>query len=162
MNAASFGAYGGAALSSLLFGFIPGNPDIPLFAISATLVDDPWVQLPIIVAISAVLHTLAKVATYYMGVGILALPHRRPRWRPMIERAQRQLDRWNRHPYWILAAAAVIGLPPLYLVGFIASALRVRIVPFILIVLLGRLVHFGVVAALPWIDYSSFAFVARI
>ena len=153
MDLSSYGIYGGSAVASFVFGIVPFNADVILFGISAKLVDDPLRQLPVVVLIAAFTHTIAKVITYYMGVGMLALPQRRPRWKKYIDKAQARLDKWNRYPKTTLWLATLIGLPPLALVGFIGSALRIRIVPFALIVFFGRLVHFGVVVAIPWIDF---------
>jgi membrane protein YqaA with SNARE-associated domain len=147
---ASLGMYGGAGLASFAFGIVPFNPDIPLVAISETLVDSP-VQLPLLVVIATLAHVAAKVITYYMGIGLLKLP--RGRWKAVIEKAQARLDRWGKWPKVIVFVASAVGLPPLYLVGFVAHAMRVRIVPFIVLVTLGRLIHFGVVMALPWVTY---------
>ncbi|MBA3542378.1 MAG: VTT domain-containing protein [Deltaproteobacteria bacterium] len=146
----SFGLYGGAGISAFLFGLIPFNQDVVLFGMSATLVDSPS-QLPLIVIIATIAHTIAKVITYYIGRGLLELP--RGRFKSVIERARGKLDQWNKRPYWVMGLAALVGLPPLYIVGFIASALRIRIVPFILICFVGRLIHFGIVVAIPWITY---------
>jgi len=151
---ASLGAYGGAALSSFAFGLIPFNPDLPLFAISATLLDSPS-QLPLLVTIATVAHVIAKVITYYLGIQLLRLP--RGRFKRVIEKAQARLDdptsRWARWPKVIVFVSSVVGLPPLYVIGFVASAMRVRIVPFIVLVTIGRVIHFGVVAGLPWIAW---------
>ncbi len=147
---ASFGIYGGAALASFVFGIVPFNPDIPLFAISLKLVESP-AQLPLLVAIATVAHVLAKVITYYMGIGLMKLP--RGRFATVITKAQARLDRWGTWPKVIVFVSATVGLPPLYLVGFIASAMRVRIGTFILLVTVGRAIHFTVIAALPWIAW---------
>ncbi|MCX5741526.1 MAG: hypothetical protein NT062_03400, partial [Proteobacteria bacterium] len=132
---ASFGIYGGAALSSFVFGIVPFNPDIVLFGISAKLVDS-IAQLPLLVVVATVAHVFAKVITYYMGIGLLAYPQRKPKWKRLIDRAQTKLDKWNRWPHFTVGLAAVVGLPPLFVIGFIAHALRVRIFPFIAIVTL--------------------------
>lgn len=147
---ASLGMYGGAGLASFVFGLVPFNPDIPLFAISEALVESPS-QLPLLVIIATVAHVAAKVITYYLGIGLMRIP--RGRWKGIIEKAQARLDRWGRWPKVIVFVSSVVGLPPLYLVGFVGNAMRVRIVPFIVLVTLGRLVHFGVVMALPWVTY---------
>jgi membrane protein YqaA with SNARE-associated domain len=147
---ASFGLYGSTALASFVFGIVPFNPDIPLFAISEKLVDTP-AQLPLLIAIATVAHVISKVITYYVGIGLLKVP--RGRLKAVIEKAQARLDRWGRWPKVIVLLAAVIGIPPLYLVGFVASAMRVRIGWFIVLVTIGRVIHFGVVMALPWVTY---------
>lgn len=150
---ASYGVYGGSAIASFVFGIIPFNADVVLFGISASLVESP-AQLPLMTLIAALAHTLSKIVTYYMGIGMLALPARRPRLKKLMDRGQASLDRWNRLPKTTLFASAAIGLPPLILVGFIASAMRVRIVPFVVIVFAGRILHFGVVVLIPWIDFG--------
>ena len=150
---ASYGVYGGSAIASFVFGIVPFNADVVLFGISASLVESP-AQLPLMTLIAAAAHTLAKIVTYYMGIGMLALPARRPRLKRLMDRGQARLDKWNRLPKTTIFASAVIGLPPLILVGFIASAMRVKIVPFMVLVFVGRILHFGAVVVIPWIDFA--------
>jgi membrane protein YqaA with SNARE-associated domain len=50
----------------------------------------------------------------------------------------------------VLAIAGSIGIPPMYVIGFIAHPLmRIRIVPFTLIVFVTRLGRYVVMACVP-------------
>lgn len=71
------------------------------------------------------------------------------RWRSRLRAAVATLlgllgqDRWGLP---VVLLAAVVGLPPLYAVALLAGATRMRAVPFVLTVLVGRTVRFVLVA----------------
>src|SRR5262245_64526381 len=97
---------------------------IELFLVGATALGADVHTLPILIAIAAVGHQIAKTITYYAGAGVFELP--RGRMREKIEAAKARIDRWNRRPRLILFLAAATGLPPLWVIGFVAQPLMKR------------------------------------
>src|SRR5690349_2643321 len=118
----------------------------PLFSIEAFLagcavygVDAR--TLPVLIAIAAVGHQIAKTLTYYAGAGAFELP--RGKVRERIEAARARIESWNRRPRSIMFAGAATGLPPLYLLGFIAQPLmHMRIATFTVITMGGRILRY--------------------
>src|SRR5207253_11314997 len=93
-------------------------------------------------------HQIAKTLTYYAGVGALELP--RGRIKERIESARARVDRWNKRPRPVMFLAATVGLPPVYLLGFIAWPLmRMRFWTFTAICFVGRIGRYAVMAGVP-------------
>jgi len=91
-------------------------------------------------------HQIAKTLTYYAGTGAFELP--RGKTRERIEAAKARVDRWNKRPRLIMFVAAVVGLPPLYVLGFIAHPLmKMGFTTFTAISMIGRILRYGTVVA---------------
>jgi membrane protein YqaA with SNARE-associated domain len=143
----SLGLYGAV----LVIGFIAGM--FPLVSIEATLFAISWKldspgSLPALVVLAAVGHQIAKTICYFAGVGALERGPLKAR----VERLRTRIERWNRRPHLIFGLAATVGLPPLYVVAFIAEPMmKIRFVPFTVMCLIGRIGRYGVLAAVPWL-----------
>jgi membrane protein YqaA with SNARE-associated domain len=143
---ATLGLYGAV----LVFAFLAGM--FPLLSIEAVLVglagwgDLDLGVLVVLIGLAGVGHQVAKTVTYYAGAGAFELP--RGKIRERIERAQQRIDRWNRRPRLMMLLAAAVGLPPLYLLGFIARPLmKMPITTFTAISMGGRLARYATLVA---------------
>jgi membrane protein YqaA with SNARE-associated domain len=146
---ATLGIYGATLVVCFLAGLIPLiNAEVFLVGISIWAVRSPQ-QLPAIVILAAVGQMCAKVILYYAGMGMFEMP--KGRWREKIDRARAKLVKWEKQPYFVYAASASIGLPPMYLTTFAAGAMRINFTLFCLIGLAGRMLRFGVLVSIPWI-----------
>jgi membrane protein YqaA with SNARE-associated domain len=143
---ANLGMYGGAFAVALIAGLFPlVSIEFFLLGLSA-LLHPSLAELILCAALGAVGHQIAKTITYYGGVG--ALEHGRIK--AQIDKHRAKIDRWNKAPHLVLAIAGSIGIPPMYVIGFIAHPLmRIRIVPFTLIVFVTRLGRYVVMACVP-------------
>ena len=87
-----------------------------------------------------------------MGAGVFELPRGKLQMR--IDAFKRRVERWNRRPKLLLFVSSATGIPPLYLVGFIAQPLRklshtvftavtlpVRVVRLTTLVVVTRVIH---------------------
>jgi len=145
----ALGLYGGTLVACFVAGIVQlVNTEAVLLGISLWLIDDP-IQLPIVALCAAAGQMVANIGFFYAGRGAFALP--RGRWHARIERARARIESWQKRPNLILAAAAVIGLPPLVLVAIAAGGLRIGVVRFTAIGLCGRWLRFLVVLAIPWL-----------
>ena len=142
----NYGMYGGAFLVAFIAGMFP------LFSIEAFLVMVSAVVHPTFEAlalcclIAAVGHQIAKTITYYAGVGGLE----RGKMREKMEKIRPRIDRWNKAPNLILVLGGAIGIPPLWILGFIAKPLmRIGFVRFTVIVFVTRYGRFMTLAAIP-------------
>jgi membrane protein YqaA with SNARE-associated domain len=147
---ATLGLYGATFVVAFIAGmFPPFSIEAFLIGAAAWGVEPPI--LAVLIAIAGVGHQIAKTITYYAGAGAFELP--RGRVRERIEAAKARIDRWNRRPRLIMFIAAATGLPPLYVLGFIARPLmKMSIATFTAISLTGRLLRYAalVVVALQW------------
>lgn len=136
----ALGLYGATFVIAFIAGmFPPFSIELFLIGVAALGVEPP--VLAALIAIAAVGHQIAKTVTYYAGAGAFELP--RGKVRERIEAARARIDRWNKRPRLVMFAAAATGLPPLYLLGFIAWPLmRMSIATFTAISMLGRVLRY--------------------
>lgn len=142
----TFGIYGASFVVAFIAGLFP-LISIELFLIGlAALTGPTFAALTVCCGLAAVGHQIAKTMTYYAGVGALE----RGRLKAKLDKIRPRIDRWNKAPHLILALAGATGIPPLYVLGFIAEPLmRIRILPYTAIVLVTRFGRFIVLAVIP-------------
>jgi len=141
----SVGLYGATFAVAFIAGMFP-LVSIEVFLIGATALGAEPRTLPVLIAIAAVGHQIAKTITYYAGAGVFELP--RGRMRQRIEAAKARIERWNRRPRLILFIAAATGLPPLWALGFIAQPLmKMDIFTFTAISFIGRVLRYATLVA---------------
>ena len=143
---AMFGLYGGAFAISFIAGMFP-LVSIELFLIFVMTYYPPGpAGFVVLVLLAALGHQIAKTVTFYMGVGALESKRLKPR----VDKVRTRVDKWNKRPKLVMFIAATIGLPPLWLLGFIAHPLmKMRIVPFTLIVFFGRIGRYAFLMLIP-------------
>jgi membrane protein YqaA with SNARE-associated domain len=142
----TFGLYGGALVISFVAGMFPlVSIELFLIGISTWATPSPG-GFVLLVLLSAFGHQVAKTITFYMGIGALENKKLKAR----VEKVRTKIDKWNKRPKVIMFIAATIGLPPLWLLGFIAHPLmKMRIVPFTLIVFFGRIGRYAFLMLIP-------------
>jgi membrane protein YqaA with SNARE-associated domain len=142
----TLGVYGGSFVVALIAGLFP-LLSIEVFLVGLSAFTDPtWPVLLACCALAAVGHQIAKTITYYAGVGALE----RGKLKAKLDQVRPRIEKWNKAPKLVMFLAGSIGLPPLYVMGFIARPLmRMGIVPFTLIVLITRFGRFVVLGAIP-------------
>ncbi|HEU4611945.1 MAG TPA: hypothetical protein VFS15_07700 [Kofleriaceae bacterium] len=143
---ASLGIYGGSFVVAFIAGLFPVI-SIEVFLVVMSAKVAPGIgALTVCCVLATVGHQIAKTMTYYAGVGALE----RGRLKAKLDKVRPRIERWNKAPHLILALAGATGIPPLYVLGFIAEPLmRIRIVPFTAIVLVTRFGRFVVLAVIP-------------
>lgn len=141
----TLGLYGATLVIAFVAGMFP-LLSIELFLFGVVVSGVEAGTLVALIGIAALGHQIAKTVTYYAGAGALELPRGKTRGR--IEAAKRWIERWNRWPRLVMFAAAAVGLPPLYPLGFIASPLlKMPIATFTVLSLSGRIVRYAAVVA---------------
>lgn len=143
---AKFGVYGGTMAVAFIAGMFP-IVSIEVFLVGVSVAMLPsFPNLFLICLLAALSHQVAKTITYYAGEAALEhgkIGRKLEAWRP-------RLEKWNKAPYLVMTLGATVGIPPLYLLGFIAEpVMRMRIIPFTLIVFFGRLGRFIFLAGIP-------------
>jgi membrane protein YqaA with SNARE-associated domain len=142
---ASLGLYGATFAVAFIAGMFP-IVSIELFLIGATALGADVHTLPILIAIAAVGHQIAKTITYYAGAGVFELP--RGKVRDRIDAAKARIDRWNKRPRLIMFVSAATGLPPLWALGFVAQPLmKMDVITFTAITAIGRILRYTALVA---------------
>ena len=143
---ATFGLYGGAFVISFVAGLFP-LISIELFLVGIARLAPPSPGgIVALVLISAVGHQIAKTITFYAGVGALENKKLAAR----VEKVRTRIDRWNKQPKLVMLLSATFGLPPLWLLGFIAHPLMgMRFIPFTVICFLGRIGRYAFMIIVP-------------
>jgi len=143
---ASLGLYGASFVIALIAGLFP-IASVEVFLIVTSAAVHPSIgDLALCSLLAAAGHQIAKTITYFAGEG--ALEH--GKLKPRVEALRHKIEKWDRYPHAILFLAATVGLPPIYVIGFIAHPLmEIRFVPFTLITFAGRLGRYLVLAVIP-------------
>lgn len=143
---ASLGIYGASFVIALVAGLFP-IASVEVFLVGLSALRHPSIgELLVCCALATVGHQIAKTITYYAGEG--ALEH--GKLKPRVDKLRHKIEKWDRYPLAILFLAATVGLPPMYVIGFIAHPLmEIRFIPFTLITLVGRLGRYVVLAVIP-------------
>lgn len=146
----SFGMYGGALVIAFVAGLFP-ILSIEVFLVGVASLRAPSIAaLAVMILLAAFGHQVAKTITYYAGVRAMELP--RGRVKERIDKARARVERWNRRPKLIMFLATTVGLPPMYLIGFIAKPLmKIEILPFTLWTFFGRVARYATLAAIPYL-----------
>ncbi|MEO6774494.1 MAG: hypothetical protein ABI467_15990 [Kofleriaceae bacterium] len=143
---ALFGVYGACLAISFVAGMFP-LVSIEAFLIAYIALRPVSLTMYIaLVLLAALGHQIAKTVCYFAGVG--GLEHRRVK--PVLDRWRPRIERWNRYPKLVFFAAAAIGIPPMWLVGFIAKPImHMRFWPFTIACFACRAGRYAVLAAIP-------------
>lgn len=141
---AALGLYGATFAIAFIAGMFP-IVSIELFLVGLTAWGAPPYVLVAAVAIAAVGHQLAKTLTYYAGAGVFELP--RGKLRQRIAAARARIEGWKRQRLMLLVAATT-GLPPLYVLGFVARPLmKLDLATFTAISMGGRVARYAALVA---------------
>lgn len=143
----ALGLYGGTFVIAFVAGMFP-VVSVEVFLVGLAVYDVSPTTLAILVPIAATGHQVAKTICYYAGVAALDGPSGRVRDR--IEKARARIERWNKRPNLVMALGASFGLPPMYLLAFVAGPLmRLGITRFTVICFVGRVLRYATLAAIP-------------
>jgi membrane protein YqaA with SNARE-associated domain len=125
-------------------GIIPFVLNIELFLLAVAALTDA--SLVPIVGLATAGQTIAKLILYLVGKGALNI-----KWVKK-SAASKAADAFAKRPgsgLGIVALSAVVGFPPLYGVALVAGTLRLPVVAFTVLIVIGRLIRFGGVFLAP-------------
>ncbi|WP_018684386.1 hypothetical protein [Actinokineospora enzanensis] len=155
----------GVAFSSSLIPLI--SVELFVVGLAAREPDVPWLALGAVVAVAQI---LGKTLFYLAARGSIHLPAfmhrkhpsekpvtpRRERWRQRTKKLRDLVDlvreRCERHPGWMLGSyslSSVVGVPPFMAMVVMAGLVRMRLLTFLGIGVVGRFVRFSALAASP-------------
>jgi membrane protein YqaA with SNARE-associated domain len=119
------------------------NAEIFLVGVAAVT---PSARLWQIVAVATAGQMVAKAFMYLVGRGVFRLP--RGRRKLDLEAARARVARWRNKDVLVFVSAA-LGLPPFYLTSIVAGTLRFPFARFFAFGLVGRVVRFSLIVAVP-------------
>jgi membrane protein YqaA with SNARE-associated domain len=142
----NYGIFGGSALSAFIAGLFPLFSIEVILVLVSTMANPSLGDVTMCCLLAAGGHQVAKTITYYAGVG--ALEH--GKLKDKLEKNRHRIDRWNKAPHLMLALAGGIGIPPLWVLGFIARpVMRIQLLAFTAIIFVTRFGRFFVLAVIP-------------
>jgi membrane protein YqaA with SNARE-associated domain len=138
----------GLPLATFLYcvasGFIPVvNAEIFLVGAAALA---PRESLPLLALIGAAGQMVAKSGMYLGGRGVLRLPSEKRK--ADLEAVRARLEKWKSRDLLVFVSAA-LGLPPFFAISILAGTLKFPFARFLTAGLLGRLLRFALVMAIP-------------
>lgn len=134
-----------AALLGVGSGILPTGMAEAL-AVAIGLVEPTQLAVPMWIVFT-VAHVAAKVPWYFLGTrGDLVMGPRVGRY---VVRAREMLRARPTYGTGVLALSALLSVPPFHLSAIAAGITHLPLGRFVLICLAGRLVRFGVLAAIP-------------
>jgi membrane protein YqaA with SNARE-associated domain len=125
-------------------GIIPFVLNIELYLLAVAALTDA--SAVAIVGLATAGQTVAKVILYLVGKGALNI-----KWvkKSASSKAAGAFAKRPGSGLGIVALSAVVGFPPLYGVALIAGTLRLPLVAFTVLIIIGRLIRFGGVYLVP-------------
>ena len=125
-------------------GIIPFVLNIELYLLAVAALTDA--SAVAIVGLATAGQTVAKVILYLVGKGALNI-----KWvkKSASSKAAGAFAKRPGSGLGIVALSAVVGFPPLYGVALIAGTLRLPLVAFTVLIIIGRLTRFGGIYLVP-------------
>ena len=140
-----FGIYLTSFLVCLVSGFIPlVNTEAYLAVVSA--ISQKSVMLPVI-AISTFTHIITKLLIYLSGRGVLNLPMKRID--NKLVKVKEKFEKWKTTTDLFIFMSASTGIPPFYIVSFLAGNLKFNLKRFCVFGTLGMLLRFSITVLFP-------------
>lgn len=130
----------------LIGGVVPFviNVEVYLIAVLALTGASGWITVLLI----TIGQVAAKWVLYEAGKGVIHIKWIR---RERMDRAKAAFERHGHKTNAVVFASASLGLPPLYGVSLLAGSLRLPLQPFMVLISIGRLLRFGVLALGPYL-----------
>ena len=129
---------------ALVSGIIPFVLNIELYLLAVAALTDA--SAVAIVGLATAGQTIAKVILYQVGRGALNIKWVR---KSASSKAAGAFAKRPGSGLGVVAFSAVVGFPPLYAVSLVAGTLRLPVVAFTVLIVIGRLIRFGGIYLVP-------------
>lgn len=120
--------------------------NIELYLLGASALAPREMVIPLIVA-GTLGQVIGKIALYYAGTGALKIPGKRLQ--GALQKMNTQMQERPHMGNALVFVSATAGLPPYYLVTLAAGAAKMNLPMFLVVSLVGRLIRFTIVVAVP-------------
>lgn len=139
----------GIYLASFVVGFVSGlvpfvNSEIYLVAVSSVAARPALMPIALLVAAG---QMVAKTILFYAGQGVFKI--NMGKYQSKVEAVQDKFVRWKNKTDALIFMSAALGLPPFYVVSFVAGALKLNVIKFVVVGLVGRGIRFAALVYFP-------------
>lgn len=142
---AKVGVYAGSFVVGFVSGLVPFiNSELYLVAVSPIVARHSLIPIALLTAVG---QMVAKTIIFYAGRGVFKINMGKLEGR--IEAVQKKFSEWENKVDLLIFGSATIGLPPFYVVSFVAGALDLHFLRFLVAGLLGRSIRFAVIVYFP-------------
>ena len=142
---AKVGVYAGSFIVGFVSGLVPFvNSEIYLVAVSTMVSRQALIPVALL---SAAGQMVAKTIIFYAGRGVFSLKMHKLEGR--IEAVQRKFKDWETRIDALILFSATVGLPPFYVVSFVAGAAKLHYIRFLASGFVGRSIRFAVIVYFP-------------
>lgn len=139
----------GIYLASFVVGFVSGlvpfvNSEIYLVAISSVVARPALVPIALLTSLG---QLFAKTILFYAGRGVFRI--KMGRYETKVEAVREKFERWKNKTDLLILLSATVGLPPFYVVSFVAGALKLNFPKFFITGFVGRSIRFAAIVYFP-------------
>jgi membrane protein YqaA with SNARE-associated domain len=139
----------GIYAASLVVGFVSGlvpvvNSEVFLVIVSPMVAKHSLLPIALLVAVG---QMAAKTILFYAGRGVFSI--NMGRIEKKIESVQRKFKEWENKVDLLILVSAAVGLPPFYVVSFVAGGLKLHVLRFLSMGLIGRGIRFVLIIYFP-------------
>jgi membrane protein YqaA with SNARE-associated domain len=139
----------GVYTASFVVGFVSGlvpfvNSELYLVAVSPLVARHSLLPIALL---SAAGQMVAKTILFYAGRGIFKI--NMGKFAGKIEAVQRKFAEWEGKTDILILISAAVGMPPFYVVSFVAGALKLHYFRFLTVGIVGRSVRFALIIYFP-------------
>jgi membrane protein YqaA with SNARE-associated domain len=139
----------GIYTASFVVGFVSGllpfvNSELYLVAVSAIVARHSLLPIALL---SALGQMVAKTILFYAGRGVFQI--NMGKFERKIEAVQKKFQEWENKADVLILISAAGGIPPFYVVSFVAGALKLHYLRFLAVGIVGRSIRFAVIIYFP-------------
>ncbi|HEX6041391.1 YqaA family protein [Longimicrobium sp.] len=120
--------------------------NIEIYLLGASALAPREMVIPLVIA-GTLGQVIGKIALYYAGSGALKIPGKRLQ--AALQKMNTQMQERPRMGGALVFVSATLGLPPYYVVTLAAGAAKMNLPMFLGVSLIGRLIRFAIVVAVP-------------
>jgi membrane protein YqaA with SNARE-associated domain len=139
----------GIYAASFVVGFVSGlvpfvNSEVYLVAVSSMVARPALLPIALL---SAAGQMVAKTIIFYAGRGVFKI--NMGKLEKKIEVVQKKFQDWEGKADVLMLFSAAVGMPPFYVVSFVAGALKLHYIRFLIAGLVGRSIRFAAIIYFP-------------
>jgi len=139
------GVYAGSFVVGFVSGLVPFiNAELYLVAVSPLVSRNKLVPIAVLTAAG---QMVAKTIIFYAGRGVFSINMRKIE--KKLETVQAKFQAWENKVDALILLSAVVGMPPFYIVSFVAGALKLHYIRFLAAGLVGRGIRFAAIVYFP-------------
>lgn len=126
--------------------------NIEIYLLGASALAPRHMVIPLVIA-GTLGQVIGKIALYYAGSGALKIPGKRLQ--ASLQKMNTQMQERPHMGSALVFVSSTLGIPPYYVVTLAAGAAKMNLPMFLAVSLVGRLIRFAIVVAVPQLVKSA-------